>query len=155
MSPLFHPPAEPAPEREPASWCLVVNLESNAAQWWTAARACSTCPPSLLPLLAVGGPTEVGVPDDELTQALDWCAALPGWDAEPLLVRAFGTGEAAPADARDGVCPYGYCPADGAPSAAQVEKCNACPESCAFAGDEPDEPMPASDEAPAGEGGRP
>jgi hypothetical protein len=61
---------------------VLVDEDSPAHQWWTAARAATDCPAKLRPLIHEGK-KEVRMSKADADACEAWCATLPGWADGP------------------------------------------------------------------------
>lgn len=64
-------------------YTIKVDYENNTEEWWAAARASTTMPEFLRPLIHDIECGEIVVSAPKAKQAKAWCASLPGWNDGP------------------------------------------------------------------------
>ena len=64
---------------------IKINWENNSETWWDNARGGykESCPPEMLDLLEIDGPSEIYVVKSSADEILNWCESIHGWDNGP------------------------------------------------------------------------
>lgn len=73
--------------RRRVTYRVAVDEENPAETWWDAARASTTVPDAIQPLLSCAGPGELLLTRREAVEAEAWAASLPGYADGPAHAR--------------------------------------------------------------------